>query len=59
MKKDGIRKKIHSPKSLQKHVTYYSSEKKHHSSKYNNNKSASNDGNAFATVTEEKEKNLT
>ena len=56
MKKDVIRKKDLFPKTIGEASHLLSKWTNKYSGKYNNGKSDSNDGMAFATVTEEKEK---
>ena len=55
MKNDVMRKKIHSPKPLQKHVMYYPSGKTTTVANTTTTR-VSNDGIAFATVMEKKER---
>ena len=56
MKNDVIRKKYPFPKTIGEASHLLSKWTNNYGGKYNNGKSDSNDGMAFATVTEEKEK---
>ena len=55
VKNDNLRKKDTFPKTIAEACHVLSKWKNHYRGKYNHNKNESNDGIAFATVTEEKE----